>query len=145
MRALARLHGTRFSWHQTTSSSLGHLNVWCTHLTPYALVYLTSYTPSYLALHRDRRTYFPCRAISIYDISRVQFNSGRWTVAEHQGFLRGMEVYGSGNWAAIGVFVPTRSPLQIEEHAREHSAEVESVHREEVRNLLPTVFWLGSA
>lgn len=96
--------------------------------------------------------------VSIYiyicdDISRVQVNSGRWTVAEHQGFLRGLEEYGSGNWAAISVFVPTRSSLQIEEHARQHFAGDDSVQQEEVCTciralVLPTVFslmWLGSA
>eukprot|EP00903_Cladosiphon_okamuranus_P011953 g11227.t1 len=62
---------------------------------------------------------------------RVHFNSGAWTEEERQGFLRGLEVYGRGNWEAIGVFVPTRSPPQIEEYARQHDAGVESVHQEE--------------
>ncbi|CAM9688878.1 unnamed protein product, partial [Ectocarpus fasciculatus] len=49
---------------------------------------------------------------------RVPFNTGIWTDEEHQGFLHGLEVYGHGNWDAIGIFVPSRSPLQIEAYAR---------------------------
>lgn len=46
---------------------------------------------------------------------------------EHQGFLRGLEVYGYGNCDAIGIFVPSRSPLQIEAYAQWHFAEGEAV------------------
>ncbi|CAB1098805.1 unnamed protein product [Ectocarpus sp. CCAP 1310/34] len=57
----------------------------------------------------------------------VPFNCGTWTDVEHQGFLRGLEVYGYGNCDAIGIFVPSRSPLQIEAYAQWHLAEVEAV------------------
>ncbi|CAN0253557.1 unnamed protein product, partial [Ectocarpus sp. 8 AP-2014] len=52
-----------------------------------------------------------------------QLNSGRWTDEEHQGFLRGLEVYGHGNWNAIAVFVPSRSPPQIEAYAQQYFAQ----------------------
>ncbi|CAM9502400.1 unnamed protein product, partial [Ectocarpus sp. 12 AP-2014] len=58
---------------------------------------------------------------------RVPFNCGTWTDVEHQGFLRGLEVYGYGNCDAIGIFVPSRSPLQIEAYAQWHVAEREAV------------------
>ncbi|CAM9383526.1 unnamed protein product, partial [Ectocarpus sp. 8 AP-2014] len=48
---------------------------------------------------------------------------GRWTDEEHQGFLRGLEVYGHGNWNAIAVFVPSRSPPQIEAYAQQYLAQ----------------------
>ncbi|CAB1106905.1 MYB [Ectocarpus sp. CCAP 1310/34] len=57
----------------------------------------------------------------------VQLNGGRWTDEEHQGFLSGLEVYGHGNWNAIAVFVPTRSPPQIEAYARQYFALGEAV------------------
>ncbi|CAN0459390.1 unnamed protein product, partial [Ectocarpus sp. 8 AP-2014] len=58
---------------------------------------------------------------------RVPFNCGTWTDVEHQGFLRGLEVYGYGNCDAIGIFVPSRSPLQIEAYAQWYFAEGEAV------------------
>lgn len=51
---------------------------------------------------------------------------------EHQGFLRGLEMYGHGRWEAIGIFVPARSPRQIEEYARQHFVGDELVRSEEV-------------
>ncbi|CAN0301894.1 unnamed protein product, partial [Hapterophycus canaliculatus] len=55
---------------------------------------------------------------------RVPFNTGTWTEEEHEGFVRGLEAYGHGNWDAIGItFVPTRSPFQIQAHNRQHFSE----------------------
>ncbi|CBJ27939.1 MYB DNA binding protein/ transcription factor-like protein [Ectocarpus siliculosus] len=51
-------------------------------------------------------------------------SGGRWTDEEHQGFLHGLEVYGYGNWDAIAVFVPSRSPPQIEAYAQQYVAQV---------------------
>ncbi|CBJ27941.1 conserved unknown protein [Ectocarpus siliculosus] len=62
-----------------------------------------------------------------YQIAMVPFNCGTWTDVEHQGFLRGLEVYGYGNCDAIGIFVPSRSPLQIEAYAQWYFAEGEAV------------------
>ncbi|CAM9407524.1 unnamed protein product, partial [Ectocarpus fasciculatus] len=59
---------------------------------------------------------------------RVPLNSGTWTADEHQGFLRGLEVYGHGNWNAIAVFVLSRSPPQIEAYAQEYMAGKEAAH-----------------
>eukprot|EP00903_Cladosiphon_okamuranus_P011934 g11208.t1 len=64
---------------------------------------------------------------------RVKFNWGAWTGEEHQGFLRGLGVYGRGILEAIGIFVPSRSSLQIEAHARDHFARIESARPEEVQ------------
>ncbi|CAN0173451.1 unnamed protein product, partial [Ectocarpus sp. 12 AP-2014] len=50
-----------------------------------------------------------------------------WTEEEHNGFLHGLEVYGYGNWDAIGVFVPSRSPPQIEAYAQQFVAQGEAV------------------
>ena len=45
-----------------------------------------------------------------------------------------MEVYGRGNWDAIGIFVPSRSQLQIEEHGQQSFTGVEDdVDPQEVR------------
>ncbi|CAM9589110.1 unnamed protein product, partial [Ectocarpus fasciculatus] len=49
--------------------------------------------------------------------------SGRWTDEEHQGFIRGLEMYGYGNWEAIAVFVPSRNPPQIEAYAQQYFAQ----------------------
>ncbi|CAN0487502.1 unnamed protein product, partial [Ectocarpus sp. 8 AP-2014] len=44
------------------------------------------------------------------------------------GFLRGLEVYGHGNWNAMAVFVLSRSPPQIEAYAQDYMAEKEAAH-----------------
>ncbi|CAM9742561.1 unnamed protein product [Ectocarpus sp. 12 AP-2014] len=59
---------------------------------------------------------------------RVSLNSGTWTDDEHKGFLRGLEVYGHGNWNAMAVFVLSRSPPQIEAYAQDCMAEKEAAH-----------------
>ncbi|CBJ27940.1 conserved unknown protein [Ectocarpus siliculosus] len=59
---------------------------------------------------------------------RVPLNSGTWTDEEHKGFLRGLEVYGHGNWNAMAVFVLSRSPPQIEAYAQDYMAEKETAH-----------------
>eukprot|EP00903_Cladosiphon_okamuranus_P011933 g11207.t2 len=42
-------------------------------------------------------------------------------------------MYGRGSLESIGIFVPSRGPLQIEAHAREHFARVESARPGEVQ------------
>lgn len=52
---------------------------------------------------------------------RIRRNKGRWTNEEHQGFLRGLDVYGR-NWDAVTLFVPTRTALQIRTHSQKYFA-----------------------
>ena len=63
--------------------------------------------------------------------STSQFNTGRWTDAEHQRFLRGLEEHGRGNWDAISTVVRTRSPQQVEAYATQYFAQ--SAEQLEVR------------
>lgn len=46
-------------------------------------------------------------------------------------------MHGRGNWDAIGALVRSRSPLQIQAHAEQHFAQVESIHLDEQ---VPTIY-----
>ena len=45
--------------------------------------------------------------------------SGRWTEAEHQVFLQGLEAYGK-NWRKICDSIPTRTLMQVRTHAQKY-------------------------
>jgi len=47
-------------------------------------------------------------------------NTGRWSQAEHNRFLTGLDQYGTGNWKKITEIVGTRSCTQIRTHAQKY-------------------------
>ncbi|KAF8041542.1 hypothetical protein BT93_A0209 [Corymbia citriodora subsp. variegata] len=50
-----------------------------------------------------------------------------WTEEEHERFLRGMNIYGEGDWNRISAnFVFTKSPSQLELHAEEYFSSKDS-------------------
>ncbi|KAF8029194.1 hypothetical protein BT93_E1763 [Corymbia citriodora subsp. variegata] len=51
----------------------------------------------------------------------------KWTGEEHERFLRGMNIYGKGDWNRISANVVfTKSPSQLERHAEEHFSSKDS-------------------
>jgi hypothetical protein len=43
---------------------------------------------------------------------------GRWLKEERLAFLRGLRVYGKGNWKQIATLIPTRDTIQTKTHAQ---------------------------
>eukprot|EP00890_Picochlorum_soloecismus_P002826 jgi/Picsp_1/3544/NSC_06382-R1_mcb2 protein len=44
-----------------------------------------------------------------------------WNEAEHLAFLKGLQVFGKGQWKQISrYYVPTRTPTQVASHAQKH-------------------------
>jgi len=50
----------------------------------------------------------------------------RWTRAEHEAFLKGLETCGRGKWTKIAAkFVRTRTSTQVATHAQKHYTRIE--------------------
>ncbi|XP_052158610.1 transcription factor DIVARICATA-like [Oryza glaberrima] len=50
-----------------------------------------------------------------------------WTTEEHRQFLRGLRVYGRGEWKSISMnFVRSKTPVQVSSHAQKYFRRVES-------------------
>ena len=60
---------------------------------------------------------------------------GRWTRAEHDAFLRGLDVYGR-EWKQVAAHIPTRTPTQVRSHAQKYFASLDRSHwRSSARHL----------
>ncbi|KAL7561243.1 hypothetical protein ACA910_004164 [Epithemia clementina (nom. ined.)] len=46
-------------------------------------------------------------------------STGRWTDAEHQAFLKGLQLYGR-EWKKVASHIPTRTSAQVRSHAQKH-------------------------
>ncbi|KAI9913751.1 hypothetical protein PsorP6_005127 [Peronosclerospora sorghi] len=74
----------------------------------------------------------------VEDISRdtdssaksVKSNTGRWTEAEHQLFLQGLETFPYRAWKKIATLIKTRTVVQIRTHAQKYYQKLE---KEEAR------------
>ena len=51
-------------------------------------------------------------------------SSGRWTVAEHHAFVRGLAIYGR-EWKRVAQDIPTRTSAQVRSHAQKYFTKVE--------------------
>lgn len=49
--------------------------------------------------------------------------SGRWTVPEHEAFLRGLSLYGR-EWKRVAADIPTRTSAQVRSHAQKYFAKI---------------------
>jgi SHAQKYF class myb-like DNA-binding protein len=50
-------------------------------------------------------------------------SSGRWTQAEHEAFLKGLNIYGR-EWKKVALQISTRTPAQIRSHAQKYFAKL---------------------
>jgi SHAQKYF class myb-like DNA-binding protein len=82
--------------------------------------------------------------------SNHKHKRGTWTAEEHEGFLRGYELYGN-DWKRISQeLVPTRSKAQLASHAQKyfqraaHLKQLDTREREEVINKSRSLFFLES-
>ncbi|CAI5736977.1 unnamed protein product [Hyaloperonospora brassicae] len=62
--------------------------------------------------------------------SSVKSNTGRWTEAEHQLFLQGLETFPYRAWKKIATLIKTRTVVQIRTHAQKYYQKLE---KEEAR------------
>ena len=51
--------------------------------------------------------------------STASYSTGRWTDAEHEAFLRGLQLYGR-EWKKVASHIPTRTSAQVRSHAQKH-------------------------
>ena len=51
--------------------------------------------------------------------SSASYSTGRWTDAEHEAFLRGLQLYGR-EWKKVAAHIPTRTSAQVRSHAQKH-------------------------
>ncbi|XP_066167317.1 uncharacterized protein [Oryza sativa Japonica Group] len=57
-----------------------------------------------------------------------------WTTEEHRQFLRGLRVYGRGEWKSISMnFVRSKTPVQVSSHAQKYFRRVESAAADKQR------------
>eukprot|EP00581_Thalassiosira_minuscula_P007867 CAMPEP_0183704804 /NCGR_PEP_ID=MMETSP0737-20130205/2072_1 /TAXON_ID=385413 /ORGANISM="Thalassiosira miniscula, Strain CCMP1093" /LENGTH=559 /DNA_ID=CAMNT_0025931813 /DNA_START=14 /DNA_END=1693 /DNA_ORIENTATION=+ len=61
-------------------------------------------------------------------------NTGRWSSDEHHLFLRGLELYGRGQWRKIAALVRTRTSVQVRTHAKKYFIKMakEAMHQDQV-------------
>ena len=49
--------------------------------------------------------------------STVEKSTGRWTIDEHEAFVRGLSLYGR-EWKRVAQIIPTRTAAQVRSHAQ---------------------------
>ncbi|CAG9329795.1 unnamed protein product [Blepharisma stoltei] len=54
--------------------------------------------------------------------------TGRWTLKEHEDFMRGVSFYGK-DWKKIADFLGTRTPVQVRSHAQKFYLREETVKK----------------
>ncbi|KAF8029193.1 hypothetical protein BT93_E1762 [Corymbia citriodora subsp. variegata] len=57
-----------------------------------------------------------------------------WTKEEHERFLRGLEIYGKGNWKNISAYlVMTKTPTQVASHAQKYFNRLDRAENQKLR------------
>lgn len=65
----------------------------------------------------------------------------KWTEAEHEAFLEGLEACGRGKWKKISIkFVPTRTATQVASHAQKYYTRMEKRHSNKHHRLRESIF-----
>lgn len=56
--------------------------------------------------------------------SAVEKSTGRWTIQEHEAFVRGLSLYGR-EWKRVAQIIPTRTAAQVRSHAQKYFQHLE--------------------
>ena len=56
--------------------------------------------------------------------STVEKSTGRWTIQEHESFVRGLSMYGR-EWKRVAQIIPTRTAAQVRSHAQKYFQHLE--------------------
>jgi SHAQKYF class myb-like DNA-binding protein len=66
-------------------------------------------------------------------------NKGPWSPREHNDFLRGLALFGAGNWSKISKnCVLTRTPTQVASHAQKHFARANAMQKKKRKSIFDT-------
>jgi SHAQKYF class myb-like DNA-binding protein len=61
----------------------------------------------------------------------VEKSTGRWTMQEHESFVRGLSMYGR-EWKRVAQIIPTRTAAQVRSHAQKYLQQLEQSHQQQL-------------